>query len=84
MRFAKPIASPMMDKFSEMEKQMKDLKWKKQKMLDDINRENVLRKDAMEKFGKKKEVFVRFLAMSSATNQVTIRLVLMSRLTLLS
>lgn len=49
---------------------MKELKWKKEKTLDDIKREQVLRDHAVFNFGKKKEEFVKFLAQSSSTNQV--------------
>uniref|UniRef100_A0A1J3GJ32 Protein DEFECTIVE IN MERISTEM SILENCING 3 n=1 Tax=Noccaea caerulescens TaxID=107243 RepID=A0A1J3GJ32_NOCCA len=69
VRFAKPTASRTMDNYSEAEKQMKELKWKKEKTLDDIKREQVLRDHAVFNFGKKKEEFVKFLAQSSSTNQ---------------
>ncbi|KAL1203369.1 Protein DEFECTIVE IN MERISTEM SILENCING 3 [Cardamine amara subsp. amara] len=72
VRFAKPTASRRMDNYSEMEKQIKELTWKKGKLMEDMGREHVIRKDTLENFGKKKEEFVRFLAQSSATNQQTI------------
>ncbi|EOA24112.1 hypothetical protein CARUB_v10017344mg [Capsella rubella] len=68
VRFAKPIASRTMDNYSETEKKMKELKWKKEKMLEDMKREQVLREHAVFNFGKKKEEFVRCLAQSSSTN----------------
>lgn len=51
---------------------MKELKWKKEKTLDDIKREQVLRDHAVFNFGKKKEEFVKFLAQSSSANQVNL------------
>lgn len=83
VRFAKPTASRTMDNYSETEKKMKELKWKKDKTLEDIKREQVLRDHAVFNFGKKKEEFVRCLAQSSSTNQV-VKLFLMSLLTRLS
>jgi len=82
VRFAKPTASRTMDNYSEAEKKMKELKWKKEKTLEDIKREQVLREHAVFNFGKKKEEFVRCLAQSSCTNQV-LKLVFMYLLTLL-
>ncbi|CAE6075589.1 unnamed protein product [Arabidopsis arenosa] len=69
VRFAKPTASRTMDNYSEAERKMKELKWKKEKTLEDIKREQVLREHAVFNFGKKKEEFVRCLAQSSCTNQ---------------
>ncbi|CAH2064714.1 unnamed protein product [Thlaspi arvense] len=69
VRFAKPAASRAMDNYSEAERQMKELKWKKDKMIDDIKREQVLRDHVTYQFSKKKEEFVKFLAESSSTNQ---------------
>ncbi|ESQ45615.1 hypothetical protein EUTSA_v10010429mg [Eutrema salsugineum] len=65
IRFAKPIASRVMDNYSETEKQMREMKWKKDKTLEDIKREQVLREEAVFNFGKKKEEFVRFLAQTA-------------------
>lgn len=68
VRFAKPNASRAMDNHSEAERQMKELKQKKEKTLEDIKRTQVLRDHAVYNFGKKKDEFVRFLAQSSSTS----------------
>ncbi|CAH8320393.1 unnamed protein product [Eruca vesicaria subsp. sativa] len=68
VRFAKPTASQTMNNFSEAERQMKELRQKKEKTLEDIKRAQVLRDHAVYNFGKKKDEFVRFLAQSSSTN----------------
>ncbi|KAF3511279.1 hypothetical protein F2Q69_00005390, partial [Brassica cretica] len=68
VRFAKPSASRAMDNHSEAERQMKELKQKKEKTLEDIKRTQVLRDHAVYNFGKKKDEFVRFLAQSSSTS----------------
>ncbi|CAN8254847.1 unnamed protein product [Cochlearia groenlandica] len=70
VRFAKPSVSRTVDKYSEAERQMKELKWKKEKAVEDIKREQVFHEHAMFSFGKKKEEFVRFLAQGSSSNQV--------------
>lgn len=66
VRFAKPSASRAMDDRSEAERQMKELRQKKEKTLEDIKRTQVLRDHAVYNFGKKKDEFVRFLAQSSS------------------
>ncbi|KAG2326853.1 hypothetical protein Bca4012_035758 [Brassica carinata] len=66
VRFAKPTASRVMDNYSEAERQMKELRQKKEKTLEDIKRAQVLRDHAVYNFGKKKDEFVRFLAQSSS------------------
>ncbi|XP_010503576.1 PREDICTED: protein DEFECTIVE IN MERISTEM SILENCING 3-like isoform X2 [Camelina sativa] len=68
VRFAKPIASHTMDNYNETEKKMKELKWKKDKTLEDMKREQVLREHAVLNFGKKKEEFVLCLTQSSSAN----------------
>ncbi|KAJ0231446.1 Protein DEFECTIVE IN MERISTEM SILENCING 3 [Hirschfeldia incana] len=68
VRFAKPSASRAMDDRSEAERQMKELRQKKEKTLEDIKRTQVLRDHAVYNFGKKKDEFVRFLAQGSSTN----------------
>lgn len=72
MRFAKPSASRAMDDRSEAERQMKELRQKKEKTLEDIKRAQVLHDHALYNFGKKKEEFVRCLAQtqSSYPNEV--------------
>ncbi|KAF8091579.1 hypothetical protein N665_0443s0036 [Sinapis alba] len=71
VRFAKPTASRVMDNYSEAERQMKELRQKKEKTLEDIKRAQVLRDHAVYNFGKKKDEFVRFLAQSSSTNMMS-------------
>ncbi|KAF8045023.1 hypothetical protein N665_5731s0001 [Sinapis alba] len=69
VRFAKPTASQTTDNYSEAERQMNELRWKKEKTLEDIKRAQVLRDHALYNFGKKKEEFVRCLAQSSYPNE---------------
>ena len=68
MRFAKPSASQTTGNYSEAERQMNELRWTKEKTLEDIKRAQVLRDHALYNFGKKKDEFVRFLAQSSSTS----------------
>ncbi|KAJ0253756.1 Protein DEFECTIVE IN MERISTEM SILENCING 3 [Hirschfeldia incana] len=65
VRFAKPSASPGSENYSEAERQMNELRWKKEKTLEAIKRAQVLRDHALYNFGKKKEEIVRCLAQSS-------------------
>ncbi|KAG2329554.1 hypothetical protein Bca4012_020893 [Brassica carinata] len=69
VRFAKPSASQTTDNYGEAEKQMNELRWKKEKTLEDIKRAQVLRDHALYNFGKKKEEFVRCLSQSSYPNE---------------
>lgn len=51
---------------AELEKQSQDLKWKKEKLAEDIRREQALLSSAKISFARKKEEFVKFLAESSS------------------
>lgn len=67
VRFPKPSAtSNLPDNYIETEKQLKEMKWQKEKMLDDMKREQALLDSAKYNFERKKEEFVKFLAQSSA------------------
>lgn len=67
VRFPKPsMPSNIPDNVSETEKQLTEMKWKKDKMLDDIKREQAFLNAAKYNFERKKEEFVKFLAESSA------------------
>ncbi|CAH8358793.1 unnamed protein product [Eruca vesicaria subsp. sativa] len=70
MRFTKPSTSQTKDNYSEAERKMNELRWKKEKTLEDMKRAQVLRDHVVYNFGKKKEEFVRCLAQSSYTNEV--------------
>lgn len=70
VRFSKPSASQTTGNYSEAERQMNELRWTKEKTLEDIKRAQVLRDHALYNFGKKKEEFVRCLSQSSYTNEV--------------
>ncbi|CAN8268222.1 unnamed protein product [Cochlearia groenlandica] len=72
VKFAKPTVSRAIESYGEMEKKMKELKWKKEKTVEDIKREKVLRDEANENFRKKKDEFVQLLAQSSSSTQVTL------------
>ncbi|KAH0864574.1 hypothetical protein HID58_081785 [Brassica napus] len=69
VRFSKPSASQTTGNYSEAERQMNELRWTKEKTLEDIKRAQVLRDHALYNFGKKKEEFVRCLSQSSYTNE---------------
>ena len=67
VRFPKlSVASTLPDNYIETEKQLKEIKWKREKMLEDIKREQALLDAAKQSFERKKEEFVNFLAQSSA------------------
>lgn len=74
VRFAKPSASQTTGNYSEAERQMNELRWTKEKTLEDIKRAQVLRDHALYNFGKKKEEFVRCLSQSSCPNEVSVNL----------
>lgn len=48
------------------ERQIQELKWKKEKMAEDIKREQALLDNAKFKFDRKKQEFLKFLAESSS------------------
>ncbi|XP_050237479.1 protein DEFECTIVE IN MERISTEM SILENCING 3-like isoform X2 [Mercurialis annua] len=65
VRFPKPSSNPP-DIYLETEKQLKEVTWKKEKMTQDIKREQSLWNAAKYNFERKKEEFVKFLAETSA------------------
>lgn len=67
VRFPKlSVTSTLPDNYIDTEKQLKETKWKREKMLEDIKREQALLDAAKQSFERKKEEFVKFLAQSSA------------------
>ncbi|KAJ9159676.1 hypothetical protein P3X46_025161 [Hevea brasiliensis] len=67
VRFPKPsLAANLPDNYSETEKQLSGMKWKKDKLMEDVKREQSLLNAAKYSFERKKEEFVKFLAESSA------------------
>ena len=54
------------DQYMESERQMKEMKWKEEKMLEDMRREQVLLDTLKLNFEKKKAEFVQFLAEAAA------------------
>ncbi|EEF45686.1 conserved hypothetical protein [Ricinus communis] len=65
VQFPKPSLNPP-DNHLETEKQLKEMTWKKDKITEDIKREQALWNSAKYNFERKKEEFVKFLAESSA------------------
>lgn len=67
VRFPRPsLISNLPEEYIECERQIKDSKRKKEKMLEDIKREQALLDNAKFNFSRKKEEFLRFLADSSS------------------
>lgn len=58
--------SSLPDHYIESEKQMKEMKWKKEKMLEDMRREQALLDSTKLTFERKKVEFVQFLAETAA------------------
>lgn len=58
--------SSLPDHYMESERQMKEMKWKKEKMLEDMRRERALLDSLKLNFEKKKAEFVQFLAEAAA------------------
>lgn len=67
VRFPRP-GKPIPDSISciETERQMKDMEWKKEKILEDMKREKTLLDVAKMAFSTKKNEFLKFLAESSS------------------
>lgn len=61
--------SSLPDHYTESERQMKEMKWKKEKILEDMRREQALLDSMKLNFEKKKAEFVQFLA--EAANRVS-------------
>ncbi|CAI0541725.1 unnamed protein product [Linum tenue] len=66
IRFPRSSASSAPSKYSETEKQLMEMRWKKEKMEEDMKREQALLDAARHQFQRKKEEFVKFLAESSS------------------
>ncbi|KAJ6748767.1 PROTEIN DEFECTIVE IN MERISTEM SILENCING 3 [Salix purpurea] len=67
VRFPKSsVTSTLPDNYFDTEKHLKEMKWKREKMLEDIKREKALLDSSKQSFERKKEEFVKFLAHSSA------------------
>ncbi|CAN1812838.1 Protein DEFECTIVE IN MERISTEM SILENCING 3, partial [Linum perenne] len=74
IRFPKPSVSNLSSKYSETEKQLREMRWKKDKIDEDMKREQALLDAAKYQFQIKKEEFVKFLAeCSSYTTQVAMQ-----------
>jgi len=67
VRFPKSsVTSTLPDNYTDTKKHLKEMKWKRETMLEDIKREQALLDTARQSFERKKEEFVKFLAQSSA------------------
>jgi hypothetical protein len=66
VRFPRPERSVGLNDHVENERQMKDIQWKKEKLLDEIKREKTMLDVAKYNFNKKKSDFLKFLASSSS------------------
>lgn len=67
MRFPKPsVVSGLPESYLGTERQIQELKWKKEKMVEDTKREQALLDNAKFKFDRKKQEFLKFLAESSS------------------
>lgn len=65
-------ASGLPDSYLESERQINELKWRKERMLEDMKREQALWDNAKFNFERKKKDFLKFLADSSSyATQVT-------------
>ncbi|CAN1812842.1 Protein DEFECTIVE IN MERISTEM SILENCING 3, partial [Linum perenne] len=80
IRFPKPSVSNLSSKYSETEKQLREMRWKKDKIDEDMKREQALLDAAKYQFQIKKEEFVKFLAeCSSYTTQEVVLQVAMQQ-----
>jgi hypothetical protein len=67
VKFPKPsVTSTIRENYIEVERQVKEMKGKKEKMLEDMTREQALLHAAKFDFDKKKQEFLKFLAESSS------------------
>ncbi|XP_062120111.1 protein DEFECTIVE IN MERISTEM SILENCING 3 isoform X2 [Humulus lupulus] len=67
VRFPKSmVALSLPESYLGAERQIKELKWKKEKMAEDVKREQTLLDNAKLKFDRKKQEFLKFLAESSS------------------
>lgn len=66
VKFPKSAAASLTEVFKGSERQIQELKWKKEKTMEDIKREQALLGNVKLKFEKKKEEFLKFLTASSS------------------
>lgn len=67
LRFPKAsVKSSLPENYIESERQIKELKWKKEKVIEDIKREQALLDNSKLSFDRKKAEFLKFLAESSS------------------
>ncbi|XP_059436554.1 protein DEFECTIVE IN MERISTEM SILENCING 3-like [Corylus avellana] len=67
VKFPNPlVTSTLRENYIEAESQVKEMKWKKEKMLEDMKREEALLHAAKFDFDKRKQEFFKFLAQSSS------------------
>uniref|UniRef100_A0A2N9IVL3 FHA domain-containing protein n=1 Tax=Fagus sylvatica TaxID=28930 RepID=A0A2N9IVL3_FAGSY len=67
VKFPKPsVTSSVSEKHIEAVRQVKEMVWKKEKMLEDMKREQALLNNAKFNFDRKKQEFLKFLAESSS------------------
>jgi len=66
VRFPRPERPLGLDKHIEMERQMQNTQWKRDKVFDDFKREKTMLDMAKFSFNKKKSDFLKFLASSSS------------------
>lgn len=73
VRFSKTSTnSSLPDHYTESERQMKEMKWKKEKILEDMRREQALLDSTRLNFERKKVEFVQFLAETAARQQTPV------------
>ena len=79
MRFPKSsVALSLPESYVGAERQIQELKWKKEKTAEDIKREQTLLDNAKFKFDKKKQEFLKFLAESSSYASQVIHILLLT------
>lgn len=67
MKFPKPLeTSTVPENYNEADRLVKEMKWKKDKMLEDMKREQAILEKEKSNFEKKKQEFLKFLAESSS------------------
>ena len=77
MRFLKLSAtSDVLQNYIETEMQMKEIRWEKEKLEEDMKRELALLNNAKFNFERKKQDFVKFLAQSSSYATQVISIIL--------
>lgn len=67
VRFPRPERSMRLDNHHiEIERQLKDVKWKKEKIMEELKREQILLDTTRFNYNKKKADYLKFLAQSSS------------------